>query len=833
MIPCPSSHQLEEYASGRLGPADQTAVEAHLGACDACREAIEALNPPPLPTFVWPPPPVHAARPRAPQGETGPASRAETHESSEPPTDPAIPPELQDHPRYRVDGVIAIGGMGAVYKARHRLLDRPVALKVIRQDLLDDPTQIERFAREAKLAAQLSHPNIITVYEAEKIGRSQVLVLEYLDGKDLAQVVRSRGPIPIGTACDWIRQAGVGLQYIHDRGFVHRDIKPSNLFLTSDGVVKILDLGIAFLTSAAEANVALTGRGQILGTLDYCAPEQWEASNAVDIRADIYSLGCTLYHLLTGQPPFGAANTTSSVMRQMWAHRHAPVPPLREKRPDVPGDLEAVVVKMLAKDPDARYPTPADVCGALASYASPNPLIGDSGIRPVPVVPPSPTGIMAGRPRFAARYGLAAIGAGIALLALTALYWLAGGRDAASPAAPSEAAIAAGTPIKVGVLHSRTGTMAISERPVIDATLFAIDEVNERGGVLGRRVEAIVEDGQSDSATFAARAETLITRDNVSTIFGCWTSSSRKAVKPIVERHDRLLFYPLQNEGLEESPNIFYLGASPNQQIIPAVRWLTTFLKKRRLFLVGSDYVFPRAANAIIRDHAAALRAEIVGEEYMPLGSTQMEQIAAKIRASGADVVLNSINGDSNIAFFRELRAAGVVSSGVPTLSFSIGEQELASLGPKDVAGDYAAWSYFESLDDPRNHEFVRRFRAKFGSERVVSDPMEAAYVAVQLWAKAVETAGVEDVAEVRKAAAGQTVEAPEGRVLIDAATQRAVKFVRIGRIATTGELVVVYSSDIPLLPIPYPETRAKAAWDSFLTDLHLGWGGQWARPGT
>src|SRR5262249_51211479 len=272
-----------------------------------------------------------------------------------------------------------------------------------------------------------------------------------------------------------------------------------------------------------------------------------------------------------------------------------------------------------------------------------------------------------------------------------------------------------GPPIKVGVLHSRTGTMAISERPVIDATLLAIEEVNEKGGVLGRPIEAVIEDGQSDNATFAARAEKLITQDKVATVFGCWTSASRKTVLPVFEKHDHLLFYPVQYEGLEQSPNVVYTGAAPNQQIIPALKWCLTFLKKRKFFLVGSDYVFPRAANAILRDQARALGADIVGEEYLVLGSSDVGDIVRKIGAARPDAILNTINGDSNTAFFRALRAAGVTPDRIPTISFSISEEELSGLSTKDLIGDYAAWNYFQSVERPQNQAFVKRFQDRYG----------------------------------------------------------------------------------------------------------------------
>src|SRR5262245_52321491 len=231
-------------------------------------------------------------------------------------------------------------------------------------------------------------------------------------------------------------------------------------------------------------------------------------------------------------------------------------------------------------------------------------------------------------------------------------------------------------PIRIGVLHSFTGTMAISERPVAEATLLAVEGLNARGGLLGRRVEAVRADARSDPATFATEAERLITQEKVAALFGCWTSASRKYVRRVVEKHNQLLFYPVQYEGLELSPNIVYAGPAPNQQIIPAVKWLFDHLG-RRFFLVGSDYVFPRTANAIIKDQVAALQGEIAGEEYILLGSLDVEGLADKIARAGPSVILNTINGDSNIAFFEALRKRGLTPEQTPVMSFSVGEAEV------------------------------------------------------------------------------------------------------------------------------------------------------------
>ena len=373
--------------------------------------------------------------------------------------------------------------------------------------------------------------------------------------------------------------------------------------------------------------------------------------------------------------------------------------------------------------------------------------------------------------------------------------------------------------------------MAFSEKPVIDATLLAIEDLNAGGGLLGRRLQAVTVDARSDPATFASEAERLITLDKVAALFGCWTSASRKYIRPVVERHNQLLFYPVQYEGLELSPNIVYVGAAPNQQIIPAVKWCFDHLG-RRFFLVGSDYVFPRTANAIIKDQVGALQGEIVGEEYILLGGGQVEGVAEKIARTRPSVILNTINGDTNIAFFRALRKRGLAPGQIPVMSFSIAEREVANIGPALMVGDYAAWNYFQSLSTPENREFVKRFQARYGADRVVSDPMEAAYVAVHLWAQAVEAAGTADSATVRHNIGDQSYLGPGGMVYVDRTTQHTWKVVRLGRIRPDGQFDVVWSSEHPVRPVPYPVYRRQAEWDDFLLALYKGWGGHWVNPG-
>uniref|UniRef100_UPI0032E938BC Extracellular ligand-binding receptor n=1 Tax=Caldicellulosiruptor saccharolyticus TaxID=44001 RepID=UPI0032E938BC len=357
--------------------------------------------------------------------------------------------------------------------------------------------------------------------------------------------------------------------------------------------------------------------------------------------------------------------------------------------------------------------------------------------------------------------------------------------------------------IKVGILHSLSGTMSISEVSLKDAELMAIEEINNNGGVLGKKLEPIVEDGASDWPTFAEKAKKLLQKDKVAVIFGAWTSASRKAVLPVVEENNGLLFYPVQYEGLESSPNIFYMGAAPNQQIVPAVKWLFDNGKKR-FYLLGSDYVFPRTANKIIKAYLKYLGGVVVGEEYTPLGHTDYSSVINKIKAAKPDVVFNTLNGDSNVAFFKQLKDAGIDANTLPVMSVSIAEEEIKGIGPEYLKGHLVTWNYFQSVDTPENKEFVEKYKKKYGEDRVTDDPIEAAYIGVYLWAKAVEKAGSTDVDKVREAAKGIEFNAPEGPVKIDGDNQHLYKTVRIGEILENGQIRELWKTNKPVKPDPY-----------------------------
>ena len=370
--------------------------------------------------------------------------------------------------------------------------------------------------------------------------------------------------------------------------------------------------------------------------------------------------------------------------------------------------------------------------------------------------------------------------------------------------------------------------MGTSESAAIDAALLAIEEINARGGLLGRPIEPVVIDNMSDSDRYAREAERLITAEKVCTIFGCWTSASRKAVAQVVEKYDHLLIYPMQYEGLEQSPHVVYTGALPNQQVMPAVRWCCDHLGKR-FFIVGSDYVWPRATSEVIRDAVAQWGGTIAGEEYLPMESNDAEPVVQKIRQTRPDVILEMIAGDSKVAYYRALRKAGVTAQQIPSMSFSSPQPGLTA---RDCAGDYAAWNYFESIATPVNRAFVARFRARFGPLRLLSDPLESSYVGVHLWAQAVQAAGVDDAGAIRRALGGRRLQAPEGEVRVDPQTRHLWKTARVARMTSTGTAEIVWSSEQPIRPVVFPASRSRAEWEAFLTALYQRWGGQWAAPG-
>jgi len=379
----PSRERLANFVAGRLSGPELLAIETHLETCDTCADVLATV---PLDRAVRT---LQAAASERATGDTL-NTKGEIVAQSAELTIPhwpmphgtmaphGIPPTLAEHPRYRITGLVGVGGMGAVYRAEHMVMRRPVALKIVRHELVNHPAAVQRFRREVEAAAKLVHPNIVTAFDAELVGDTHFLVMEFVEGRSLAAVVADSGPLPIEQACEYIRQAALGMQHAHERGMVHRDIKPHNLMLTTDGTVKILDFGLARFASEISVDRALTGlpstleettntlsrTGLIFGTPDYIAPEQAGDPHSADIRADIYSLGCTLYFLLAGQVVYPGDSKT----KKLADHRNREFPSLAKHRPDVPVDLDEIIARMTAKDPNHRFQSPGEVAIALDTF---------------------------------------------------------------------------------------------------------------------------------------------------------------------------------------------------------------------------------------------------------------------------------------------------------------------------------------------------------------------------------------------------------------------------------------------------------------------------------
>ncbi len=726
--------------------------------------------------------------------------------------------------RYEITGVLGAGGMGVVFKAHDTAIDRVVAIKVLSGNIATNSKALDRFLVEARAAGSLSHQNAVPVYEIGESAGIHYLVMEYAPGGSVASRIERDGAFSAVEATRIAVDAARGLAAAHKARIIHRDLKPANLLISQDGAIKIADFGLAKPTAGVDRQ--LTAQGQILGTPYFMSPEQCEARE-LDHRSDIYSLGATYYALLTGANPY---QSEGSFVRIMHAHCAGEVLDPRKSNRIVPEACARIVARATAKQPEDRYQSADEMLADLETVLAT--LSGASGIH-LPSDARRDQSIA--RPlRLSRRRVLLASLVVLMGIAGVAAVWR--GRtptadDAQAHGSIPPVAMPAGEPVKVGVLHSLTGTMAVSGASATEATLLAIDEVNATGGVLGRPVEAVVRDSRSDAANFAPEAQRLIADDGVSVIFGCWTSSGRKMVVPIVENHNALLIYPRLYEGIEESPNVFYLGATPSQQMLPAVKWAYDTLQKRRFFLVGSDYVFPRVANEIIKDQLRELGADVVGEDYRPMGSTDFQPIVANIVAAKPDCILNAVSGDSNVAFFRELRAAGIDSAKVPTISFTIGEEELQQLDVDDMTGDYSACSYFQSIDAAENQRFVSAFQKKFGPQRVVTDPMEDAYMSVKLWAAAVREAGSLETPAVRQAMRGARMPSPAGELRIDPSTQHSYELPRIGKITKSGQFEIVWTAPAPVAPEPYAASRSAEEWRAVLHDLQRSWNGQWAAP--
>ncbi|MGJ8632793.1 MAG: urea ABC transporter substrate-binding protein [Luteolibacter sp.] len=362
------------------------------------------------------------------------------------------------------------------------------------------------------------------------------------------------------------------------------------------------------------------------------------------------------------------------------------------------------------------------------------------------------------------------------------------------------------TTVTVGQLHSATGTMAISETGSIQAEQLAIDQINAMGGVLGRQIKVIKEDGASDWPTFAEKAKKLLVSDKVGTVFGCWTSASRKAVLPVFEKEKGMLYYPTFYEGLEQSPNVIYTGQEATQQILDGLNWVAKEKKAKTFYLIGSDYIWPRTSMKIARKHIEnVLKGKVVGEEFYALGTTQFGSLINKIKLKKPDVVYAAVVGGSNVSFYKQLKAAGITSAKQTLLTISVTEDEVLGIGGENLEGFYSCMKYFQSLENESNKEFVAAFKEKYGKDSVIGDVTQAAYLGPWLWKAAVEKAGSFDIAKIAEASPGlEMTNAPEGYVKVHPNHHLWSK-ARVGKWKKDGQAEIVYESEL-IEPDPFPK---------------------------
>lgn len=766
--------------------------------------------------------------------------------------------------KYQVTRLIGAGGMATVYEAEDTSLNRHVAIKFLPEARKEQHVAVERFINEAQVAGRLNHPNIIAIYDIGFEHEAYYIAMELLNPGSAGHYLKRRGRMHWFEAAHVVAQCCSGLSAAHQAGLIHRDIKPDNILVSPAGTVKLADFG---LVKELFEETGLTKSGVVVGTPLYMSPEQASAQ-PLDARTDLYSLGAAFYALLTGSPPY----TTGSVPQIMMAHVKAPIPDPRRIVPDVPEAIVHIVKRAMAKRPGERFQNADEMRQALEQTvlgaerptftfliaskltaqpqrlrsaqvksrsetpAKPAAQTPEPNVSP-PLDSPKPSGMSFRKVVSQSRRAMLVGGAGIVLSgAGAAILWNSRKppptteKDKPPIKQPGPTPIVKREPIRVGVINSLAGTLSISARPVVEATMLAIDEINEKGGILGRQIEYYTADGKSDNAVFAREAEKLITEKHVVTLFGGWSSSNRRSMRPIVERYQSLLMFPARDEGLEDSLNIIYCGPVPNQLVMPVVQHCLNNLKVQRIFFMGTDGLFSHTAAEMVHDALAGKKTKLVGEEFALLGERNFGSEIKRIQSAKPDIIFNSLIGSSNIDFMAQLRAAGITSKQAPVLSFTMAENELAQIADIDLTGDYVAASYFQALQRQKNQEFIERFRQKYGQYRVTSAPMEAAYCSVYLWAQAVETAGVVDVTAIRAALRNQSFDGPGGIVRIDPSNQHTWRAFRLGRFEPDG-IKIVGGDETLIPPEPFPASRTRAEWEAFANNLYNKWNKNWVNP--
>jgi urea transport system substrate-binding protein len=763
-------------------------------------------------------------------------------------TPPQSASELGRLDDYRVLRLLGSGGMGYVFEAEEISLERPVALKVLKPDLALESEHRERFIREARAAADVASDHVVTILHIGEVAGTPYIAMPLLAGQTLQNRIEQPTLVEFRMAVTVLRDVAAGLAAAHAVGLIHRDIKPANIWLETEGPdgpfkrARILDFGLA---RRPHGETSLTSTGFIVGTPNYMSPEQ-AAGNEVDHRADLFSLGCVAYTVLTGELPFQGG----SAMAVMMALANKTPEPVRDKNPAVPVAVSNLVARMLAKNPNERVQSAPEVvreldavlatfsvCAIPITLPAPqaNKPLGADTLAPsksvtlpsgVPVPPATPELPVAESRLRSARVRGFALALVIGLVGFLAWYALKPAEVV--PVPPPE-------PIALGVIYSQSGTMAVTETPLIDATQLAIEEINAGGGVMGRPLRMVLVDGKSKLDELPATVERLLNEEKVAVVFGCGTSAMRRTSRAVIERNDSLLFYPMANEGLEESPRIVYLGSAPNQNVIPAVDYLIDTLQKKRIAFVGTDSIFPKAIAEIVRARVQERKQKgsdvaFVAEHFLPFGSNNALPAVNALRNAKPDVIINTIHGTTNAAFFSTLRESKDGIAGVTTLSLTISENEVAGLNPPTLTDDYVVASFFQSHANEPSREFVRKVHAKYGSDRVVSDPMAAAYSGVHLWAQAANRAKSLEPAAIVSTIRGFEFDCPRGRVKIDKDNHYSWLPVRIGKVQPNGTIAVIpgAGSEKFVRPQPFPAMHSAEHWNQFLRKQQFDWGARW-----
>ena len=757
---------------------------------------------------------------------------------------PQGPDELGRLGSYKIMKLLGAGGMGLVFEAEDTLLRRQVALKVMKPEIAIKADHRQRFLQEARSGAAIPHDNIATVFQVGIENNVPYLAMQFLQGESLGSRLHRDGKIPIEESLRIIREVASGIAAAHESNLIHRDIKPDNIWLESDGQgrpwkrVKLLDFGLA--TSVTNTIEGTNESGMIMGTPHYMAPEQARGL-PLDPRCDLFSIGCVLYQMISGELAFKGDNALK-IMNSLALHEPKP---LNLIDASVPSKVVVLVQNLMRKKSSERVSSANELIKLIDDIDEIDTKTHNSSGSPS-VTLPRPNlpgeGYQATLTPWYLNWKVALFSLA-AIINLGLLAFNFGGFETPSN---SISGLTFGEPIKVGVLHSTSGYMRTTGKNVKDLTMLAISEINESGGILEysdkgvpisrRRILAYESDGQSNPEIFAKQSEKLITQDKVKAIFGCWNSTDRKECLSVFNQNNNILFYPTSYEGLEQNPNVIYLGAAPNQQLEFTFNHMINKLGKKKLFHVGVNSVYSKVASEIltqqlkeIKEEDKAIRAVLAGEKLLNQGNFKFDDVIKAIVAAKPDIIINTLSGDANRDFFRALRAQGIKGSTIPTLSFHISAEILQELDVESCVGDFVGWNYLPSIETEQNKIFLEKVKTKLGNDTIVNDSMEAGYYGVFLWAQAVREAKSFDSDKVLQAIKGRTFSAPGGPVEIDKDTLHTYMIPRFGKITGPGKFEIIQGNDgKPLRPIPYPRYHSPENWDKILTNLYASWNNNW-----